>query len=160
MFRFKNIFFMNYFRFILIVTAMFYYSEITAQQLVTPNKGNWSKGAAERFKGDVWVEFFVNDTSFDFLSSRVLFHPNARSNWHKHTGKQIIFAIEGEGYYKEKGKPINILKKGDVVIIEPGTVHSHGSLGKKFMQAVMMNDIKNVLTSTTWLQPVEDDELK
>lgn len=148
---------MYYFRFVLIAVAMFIFSDMTAQQVVIPNSGNWSKGVPDRFKGDVWVEYFVNDSTLDFLSSRVLFEPYARSNWHKHKGKQIIFAIDGEGYYKEKGKPITILKKGDVVIIEPGTVHSHGSLGKRFMQGVMMNEIK---MSTTWLQPVEEDELK
>lgn len=136
---------------------MFLFLDVAAQQVDIPNSGNWRKGASDRFKGDVWVEYFVNDSTFDFLSSRVLFDPYARSNWHKHKGKQIIFAIDGEGYYKEKGMPITILKKGDVVIIEPGTVHSHGSLGKRFIQGVMMNEIK---MSTTWLQPVEEDELK
>lgn len=47
-----------------------------------------------------------------------------------------------------------------MVIIEPGTIHSLGSLGKQFIQSVMMNEIKNVFTSTTWLQQVEEEELK
>jgi quercetin dioxygenase-like cupin family protein len=122
-----------------------------AQQRSKAPSANWTKGPADRFVGDVWVEYFVNDTTADFLASRVQFESNARSNWHFHSGKQIIFAIEGEGYYKEKGKPIKILKKGEVVVIEPGTVHSHGSAhSKKFTQGVMMNDIGNP-KSTTWL---------
>lgn len=123
-----------------------------------PEKGNWSKGTADRFIGNVWVEYFINDSTTDFLSSRVLFYPNSRSNWHVHSGKQIIFAIEGEGFYKEKGKPITILKKGDVVIIEPGTIHSHGSMKKNFMQGVMMNDVGKKET-TTWMKPVTEEEL-
>lgn len=123
-----------------------------------PEKGNWSKGPSDRFIGDVWVEYFINDSTTDFLSSRVLFQPNARSNWHKHSGKQIVFAIEGEGFYKEKGKPITKLKKGDVVIIEPGTIHSHGALTNRFMQGVMMNDVGKKET-TIWMSPLKNEEL-
>ena len=133
-------------------------SESTAQISTKPDKGNWSKGAPERFKGDVWVEYFINDTISDFVSSRVLFEPGARSNWHKHSGKQIVFAVEGEGYLKEKGKPITLLKKGDVVVIEPGTIHSHGSFKKRFIQGIMMNDVGKKET-TTWLNPVLEEEL-
>lgn len=133
-------------------------TEIVAQESATASFGNWTKGPSERFKGNVWVQYFVNDTISDFIASRVRFEPNARSSWHKHTGKQIIFAIEGEGYYKELGKPTLVVKKGDVIIIDPNTVHSHGSLGKHFVQGVMMNNITRP-NSTTWLSPVSDEEL-
>lgn len=121
---------------------------------------NWTKGPSDRFTGTVWVEYFVNDTINDFLASKVLFEPGARSNWHWHLGRQIILGVDGEGYYKEKGKPIRILKKGDVVVIEPGTVHSHGSVhAKKFLQAVMMNDIRK-RNATIWLERVTEEDLK
>ncbi len=139
---------------LLIISAF----QSTAQISTKPDKGNWSKGAPERFKGDVWVEYFINDTISDFVSSRVLFEPGARSNWHKHSGKQIVFAVEGEGYLKEKGKPITLLKKGDVVVIEPGTIHSHGSINQRFTQGIMMNDVGKKET-TTWLNPVLEEEL-
>jgi quercetin dioxygenase-like cupin family protein len=151
---------MHYLKFLLSVVSFVLFTNLYAQQNVSPVSGNWIKGTSDRFKGDVWVEYFVNDTAYDFLSSRVLFEPHARSNWHYHKGKQIIFAIDGEGYYKEKGKPLKILRRGDVVVISPGTVHSHGSVGDRFMQGVMMNEIKNQQESTTWLHPVEEAELK
>lgn len=126
-----------------------------------PNESNGLvKGAADRFTGNVWVQFFVNDTITDFLASKVIFEPNARSNWHFHQGKQIIFCVEGSGFYKEKGKPITILKKGDLVTIEPLTVHSHGSLKtSKFTQVVLMNGI-NLKDATTWLQKVTEEEIE
>lgn len=118
------------------------------------------KGSSDRFSGDVWVQYFVTDTSHDFLASKVIFEPNARSNWHFHQGKQIIFCIDGEGFYKEKGKPVRILKKGDLVSIDPLTVHSHGSLPtKSFTQAVMMNGI-GTKESTTWLNKVSWEEVE
>lgn len=133
-------------------------SQLYAQLSGKPENGSWTKGPTDRFKGDVWVEYFINDTINDFLSSRVLFEPKARSNWHKHSGKQIVFAVDGEGFYKAHGKPITILKKGDIVIIEPGTVHSHGSIDKRFMQGVMMNDVGKKET-TTWMSVVSEEEL-
>jgi quercetin dioxygenase-like cupin family protein len=132
--------------------------QTTAQSSEKPLQGNWSKGSSERFFGDVWVEYFINDSESDFLASRVLFEPKARSNWHKHTGKQIIFGVDGEGYFKEKGKPMIQLKKGDLVEILPGVIHSHGSLNKQFIQGVMMNGISKK-ESTVWLNPVIEEEL-
>ncbi len=150
---------MNFTKILPLVAILTVSIQAVAQQETKPNNGNWTKGPSDRFKGNVWVEYFIKDSSSDFLSSRVLFEPHARSNWHKHTGKQIIFAIEGEGYYKEQGKQITLLKKGDVVIIQPGTIHSHGSLGKRFTQSVTMNDVNNINT-TSWIAAVSEDELK
>ena len=145
-------------KYFIFLFSIFLAYKSTAQNSTKPEKGNWTKGPAERFKGDVWVEYFINDTISDFVSSRVLFEPGARSNWHKHSGKQIVFAVEGEGYLKEKGKPITILKKGDVIVIEPGTIHSHGSINKQFTQGIMMNDVGKKET-TTWMYPVLEEEL-
>lgn len=134
-------------------------TNLTAQQASNTFPSALSKGPADRFMGNVWIQYFVNDTTSDFLSSKVIFEPNARSNWHVHIGRQIIFAIEGTGFYKEKGKAIRILNKGDVVIIEPGTIHSHGSSKTdNFTQAVMMNNVKRK-DATTWLNPVKEVEL-
>lgn len=151
---------MHYAKFYLSAALLVLFLNLSAQQKGNPINADWSKGSSDRFKGDVWVQYFVNDSTYDFLSSRVLFEPFARSNWHSHKGKQIIFAIDGEGYYKEKGKPLKILRKGDVVVIGPGTIHSHGSIGQRFMQGVMMNEVKIQQESTKWLRPVEEDELK
>ncbi len=129
-----------------------------AQSSENPLQGNWAKGPSERFFGDVWVEYFINDSISDFLASRVLFEPKARSNWHKHAGKQIIFGINGEGYFKEKGKPMIYLKKGDLLEINPGVIHSHGSINKQFIQGVMMNGVSKK-ESTVWLNPVLEEEL-
>src|SRR5258707_3813653 len=132
--------------------------DLKAQQPSNPPAAKLTKDPPDRFIGNVWVDYMVNDTINDLLVSKVYFEANARSNWHYHLGKQIILAIDGEGYYKEKGKAIRKLKKGDVVVIEPGTIHSHGSINSnKFTQAVMMNDIKKK-DATTWLDRVRQEE--
>lgn len=149
----KNVFVITY----LLISILGSFQTL-AQKAEKPLHGNWTKGPSERFFGDVWVEYFLNDSESDFLASRVLFEPKARSNWHKHAGKQIIFAIGGEGYFKEKGKPLIHLKKGDLVEIPAGVIHSHGSLNSQFIQGVMMNGVSNK-ESTLWLNPVLEEEL-
>jgi quercetin dioxygenase-like cupin family protein/quinol monooxygenase YgiN len=128
------------------------------QEMAKPDYSKMTKGPSDRFVGDVWVDALDSDTNTDFLSSKVYFEPNARSNWHKHTGRQIVFALSGEGYYKEKGKSLRKLSKGDVVIIEPGTIHSHGSLNSRFCQSVTMNNISSE-NATTWMGKITDQEL-
>ena len=126
----------------------------------TVDYSKMTKGPSDRFTGNVWVDMVISDSGNDYLSSKVYFEPNSRSNWHKHSGRQIIFALSGEGYYKEKGKAIRRLVKGDVVVIEPGVIHSHGSWnGSKFCQSVTMNDIKSE-NSTTWMNKVSEEQLK
>ncbi|MFR4551450.1 MAG: hypothetical protein ACLT5A_12145 [Clostridiaceae bacterium] len=42
----------------------------------------------------------------------------------------ILLVTGGIGYYQEEGKPAQILRKGDVVNIEPGVRHWHGAAGQ------------------------------
>ncbi len=79
------------------------HKDLKAQQPSNPS-AQLTKGSPDRFTGDVWVDYMVNDTINDFLVSKVFFEPKACSNWHSHLSKQIIMAIDGEGFYKEKGK--------------------------------------------------------
>jgi quercetin dioxygenase-like cupin family protein len=37
-----------------------------------------------------------------------------------HPGGQILLIMEGTGYYQERGKPIQIVHKGDVIKCLPG----------------------------------------
>ena len=86
------------------------------------------KAPADYFTGTVWVKMLVpNDGAFNCQIGNVIFEPGARNNWHTHPGGQILIATDGTGYYQEKGKPIQLLHKGDVVKILPGVVHWHGA---------------------------------
>ena len=60
---------------------------------------------------------------------------------------------------KENGKPIQLLRKGDVVIIQPGVKHWHGATPQNgFVQIIMNPDIKNGVVN--WLERVTDEEYK
>jgi len=113
---------------------------------------------ADYFTGNAWIKPLVpNDATFNVQIGNVVFQPGARNNWHTHPGGQILIATEGTGYYQEKGKPIQILHKGDVVTIPPDIKHWHGaSPDREFTHiAVNTNTQKGVVV---WLERVTDEE--
>lgn len=113
---------------------------------------------AEYFTGTVWVKPLVpNDSKLNCVIANVVFEPGARNVWHTHPGGQILIATDGTGYYQEKGKPIQLLRKGDIVKILPDVVHWHGaSPDSEFTHiAINPNTEKGVVQ---WLQSVTDEE--
>jgi len=110
------------------------------------------------FTGTVWVQPLIEaDSAFNIPVGYVTFEPGARSHWHSHAGGQVLLAMGGLGYYQERGKPIQILRKGDAVKCPPNVPHWHGaSPTVEFMQvAITPNTVKG---RVTWMQPVTDIE--
>ena len=125
------------------------------QNIIFP-KGE--KAPADYFTGTVSVKVLVpNDSTLNCQIGNVVFEPGARNNWHTHPGGQILLATNGIGYYQEKGKPIQLLRKGDVVNILPDVEHWHGaSPDSEFTHiAVNTNTQKGIVV---WLQRVTDEE--
>lgn len=88
--------------------------------------GNIIQGG--NFTGTVWVTPLLSvDSTFNSAIGNVVFEPQARSKWHKHPGGQTLLALEGVGYYQEKGKPLQVLRKGDTVRCPPDVEHWHGA---------------------------------
>ena len=80
------------------------------------------------FTGTTYLNMLSpNDEVFNAPIGNVTFEPGARTNWHKHSGGQILLVLSGEGRYQERGKTLQILKKGDVVRIAPDVEHWHGA---------------------------------
>ena len=88
-------------------------------------------GQAENFTGKAWhTPLVANDTVYNTIVGNVYFEPGARSNWHTHPAGQILIITDGVGYYQEKGKPIQVVHKGDVIKCVPGVAHWHGASPK------------------------------
>ncbi|HMI60438.1 MAG TPA: cupin domain-containing protein [Puia sp.] len=97
------------------------------------------------------------DKNNEFALGSVTFEAGARTVWHTHPKGQVLIVTEGEGFYQEKGKPAQLLKKGDVVNISENVEHWHGAAAhSKFVHIAITNykDDQNVV----WLQPVSDQE--
>lgn len=110
------------------------------------------------FTGTPWVETLVpDDDIFDCRVLNVTFPPSARTDWHRHPGGQILLVTGGKGYFKEEGKPVQPLQKGDVVKIFPNVKHWHGATADSWFVhiAIPTNRHKG---KTEWLEPVADEE--
>jgi len=108
--------------------------------------------------GTVWLtELNKADSVIDCNIATATFAPGAKLDWHIHPAGQILLITEGTGYYQEKGKPIQIVHKGDVVKCAPGVAHWHGAAPNSTFTyiAVSTNGAKN---KTQWLQRVTDAE--
>lgn len=122
-------------------------------------------------KGEInpYGEFFTGETHLNMLVSKddvfnssignVTFEKGARTNWHKHSGGQILLVTMGVGRYQERNKEIQELKKGDVVKIPPNVEHWHGAApNSEFAHISIETNIPNNVT--TWLDKVSDNEYK
>ena len=118
------------------------------------------RAPAEYFTGTAWIKLLVpNDPILNVQIGKVVFEPGARNNWHTHPGGQILIVTDGVGYYQEKGKSIQIIRKGDVSNIAPDVVHWHGASPDREMTHLAINsNTQNGVV--VWQQPVTDEEYK
>ena len=112
------------------------------------------------FTGTTYLNMLVTkDEMWNSSIGNVTFEKGARTNWHKHSGGQILLVTAGEGRYQEKDKNIQVLKAGDVVKIPKDVIHWHGaSPDSNFAHISIETNIPN--NQTTWLEPVSDSEYK
>lgn len=114
----------------------------------------------EFFTGETHLNMLVKkDDVFNSSIGNVTFEKGARTNWHKHSGGQILLVTMGVGRYQERNKEIQELKKGDVVKIPPNVEHWHGAApNSEFAHISIETNIPNNVT--TWLDKVSDNEYK
>lgn len=107
--------------------------------------------------GNVWLnELSPADSTFNYSISVATMERGARLDWHKHPGGQILLITEGTGFYQERGKPKQTVRKGDVVKCQPGVEHWHGATPTTGVAYLATSPAQN--GKTIWLQRVTDKE--
>lgn len=107
--------------------------------------------------GDVWLkEINSADTIFNNSISIATFGINARLDWHKHPGGQILMFTEGEGYYQEKGKFKQTVRKGEMIKCLPDVEHWHGATPKNGVTYIASSPTQK--GKTIWLKRVTDED--
>ena len=112
------------------------------------------------FTGNAFITPLVaKDKNNEFSIGSVTFEIGARTHWHTHPKGQVLLVTEGSGLYQEKGKPAQIIKKGDVTNIPENIEHWHGASAKTSMTHIAITNFKDD-AQVTWLEPVTDSEFK
>lgn len=110
------------------------------------------------FTGEAFLSPLVSkDKNNEFSAGAVTFEIGARTNWHTHPKGQVLIVTEGSGFYQEKGKPAQAIKKGDVVKIPENVEHWHGASANNAMTHIAITNFKEDI-QVTWMKPVTDEE--
>ena len=111
----------------------------------------------DNFVGTAWLNQLVQiDSSNKTQVGSVTFEPGARTKWHYHPAGQILLALDGLGYYQEKGSPKRLLRKGEAVKCPPNIPHWHGAApNEKFVQIAITS---TEMGATVWLEAVTKEE--
>jgi len=112
---------------------------------------------SDNFTGTAWLNSLVTaDSANQNAVGSVTFEPGARTRWHSHPAGQIILALDGVGYYQEKGKRKITIRKGEVVKCPINVPHWHGASADTAFVQIAITGRQN--GGTVWLDEVTDEE--
>jgi quercetin dioxygenase-like cupin family protein len=116
-------------------------------------------GPAGWFAGSVYIDV-VSMPSPDtrVMGGNVHFAPGARTAWHTHPNGQTIFVTEGVGLVQREGGPVEEVRPGDRVYIEPGENHWHGATPTRFHTQLAYQEADDSGNHTTWGRHLTDEE--
>jgi quercetin dioxygenase-like cupin family protein len=112
---------------------------------------------AGRKKGPATLaELTKADSIFPFSMASATFAAGEKLDWHKDPAGQVLVITEGTGYYQERGKPKQIVRKGDVIKSSPGVEHWHGASAEMGVTHIAITPVGE--GGTVWLQKVTEKE--
>lgn len=142
------------FHFILFSFFTFPFQVIAQDASIFP-KGEIS--TTDNHTGTVWLkELNTPDSVLNFSLAHATFAPGAKLDWHIHPGGQYLLVTEGTGYYQERGKPIQVVHKGEVIKCLPGVEHWHGATPVNTFGYIGATPLQK--GKTKWLKRVTDEE--
>jgi len=120
----------------------------------------FSKGeisTTDNHTGTIWLnELSKPDSILNYSIAVATYAPGAKLDWHIHPAGQVLIITEGTGYYQEKGKPKQIVHKGDVIKCSPGVEHWHGASPENDFAYFAVTPAQN--GKTIWLKRVTIEE--
>lgn len=136
-------------------------SVIFSTQMVAQNDSIFPKGEiatnTDNYTGTVWLNALSQpDSIFNFSVTLATFTAGSKLDWHIHPGGQMLLITEGKGYYQERGKPGQVVTKGDIVKSGPGVEHWHAAAPDSEFAYVAISPVEG--GSTIWLEAVTDEE--
>ena len=98
----------------------------------------------------------VEDATQPVVVYLVEFEPGGRTNWHRHSGPQLLLVKEGRGFVQKWGERPRAIAAGDAITIEPNEKHWHGASAAEGLAHFAVN----LNFTTEWLEPVADDQYR
>ncbi|WP_431041084.1 (R)-mandelonitrile lyase [Streptomyces sp. P1-3] len=124
---------------------------------ITRNRPESVRGPAEHFTGTVWLDQIAAPAAPSRLRMfSVHFAPGARTAWHSHPHGQVLHVTEGQGLVQREGGPVEEIRAGDTVWIEPGEKHWHGAAPRTFMTHLAAVEAAEDGTTVDWAELVDD----
>jgi len=115
-----------------------------------------SKGPAERFTGEVWVDGITDGAGAGTPTlATVRFSPGARTAWHCHAHGQTLHVNDGHGFVGTRDGRTIAMRAGDTVYTPPGVWHWHGAAPESFMVHLALSSAGGAVD---WGEPVNDGE--
>ena len=129
-----------------------------AQRLIKSGTVASVAGPAENFTGRVRVDpLTAANESINTSAAYVTFEPGARSAWHTHPAGQYLLVTAGAGLTQEWGKPVQVLRAGDVVWCPPGVKHWHGAAPTTALTHIAVTG-NQAGKSVQWQEKVTDEQ--
>jgi quercetin dioxygenase-like cupin family protein len=146
----KRIFYLTIILFGAVITSA------TAQETTIFSKGEIAKNT-DNYTGKIWLSILSHaDNIFNFNVDVATYAPGSKLDWHIHPAGQVLLITEGTGYYQEKGNPIQIIHKGDVIRCSPGVEHWHAAAPKSSFAYLAITPTQK--GKTIWGKKVTDAE--
>jgi quercetin dioxygenase-like cupin family protein len=120
-----------------------------------------TKGTADRFIGDVWIDRLTDAQPPSRIRVNVVrFAPGARNAWHSHALGQTLHVTEGIGRVQARGGDLVEVRAGDTVFTPRGEWHWHGAAPDHFMTHIAMWEAPETGPESEWGEHVTDDEYR
>lgn len=115
-------------------------------------------GTAEYFTGQVRIDpLFSAVEPARANGALVTFEPGARTAWHTHPLGQTLIVTAGCGLVQRWSGPVEQIRPGDVVNIEPGEKHWHGATKTTGMSHIAIHEQMNG-TAADFQEQVSEDQ--
>lgn len=111
---------------------------------------------AEYFTGTVRMDpLIVAPAPARLRGLSVTFEPGARTAWHTHPLGQTLIVTSGLGLIQQEGGPLETIRPGDTIFIEPNVKHWHGATPTTAMTHIALQEEPEG-QGTRWLEHVTD----
>ena len=119
-----------------------------------------TKGSVEYFTGNVRIDpLFQGNAPACAIGASVTFEPGARSTWHTHPLGQALIVISGSGLVQSWGGPVEQIRPGDVVWVQPGEKHWHGATPTTALTHIAIQEQMDGKTAD-WMERVSDEQYR